>query len=149
MFAQSLIHSCNFSFDERRYWMQQNSSELFIDQANHCATTCITNVNDSNQYSEQSRRLIQRQNQAPQHQQQIDQQSQQTVDQQQQQQQEQQVEILSGREQECVSNCIEKMFISEKLLKTYLPQKFAKITQKDIEHRLNNPTDSYGKYFST
>lgn len=58
------------------------------------------------------------------------------------------VAILSGLEEECLNNCMEKMFITEKILKTYLPKKFSKITQKEIKHRLDNPTDSYGKYFT-
>lgn len=39
------------------------------------------------------------------------------------------------------------MFVSERLLKTYIPKKFSRLSFKDIEARLNNPTDSYGTYF--
>ena len=54
---------------------------------------------------------------------------------------------LSEREIECMKACVEKIFISERLLKSYIPRKFAKLSFKDIEKRLDNPTDSYGTYF--
>lgn len=40
-----------------------------------------------------------------------------------------------------MQNCVEKLFVSERLLKTQIPKKFARLSFKDVEHRLNNPTD--------
>lgn len=39
------------------------------------------------------------------------------------------------------------MYVSERLLKTQIPRKFSRLTMKDVEERVNNPTDSYGVYF--
>lgn len=52
------------------------------------------------------------------------------------------------KELECLDNCVEKLFVTEKLLKGYMVTKFSKLTEKEIVSRLNNPTDSYGKYFT-
>ena len=56
--------------------------------------------------------------------------------------------MLDEKEDKCLNNCVEKLYVTEKLLKTYVPTKFSRLTQRDIEHRLNNPTDSYGTYFT-
>jgi hypothetical protein len=39
------------------------------------------------------------------------------------------------------------MYVSERLVKSQIPRKFSRLSMKDVEHRLNNPTDSYGVYF--
>ena len=39
------------------------------------------------------------------------------------------------------------MFVSERLLKSQIPRKFSRLSMRDVEQRLNNPTDSYGVYF--
>jgi hypothetical protein len=42
---------------------------------------------------------------------------------------------------------VEKMFVSERLLKLQIPKRFARMSFKAVEERLNNPTDSHGTYF--
>lgn len=56
--------------------------------------------------------------------------------------------MLNEKENECLSNCVEKLYITERLLKKYLPSKFSNLKEKDVQERLDNPTDSYGKYFT-
>jgi hypothetical protein len=51
---------------------------------------------------------------------------------------------LSEGETTCLQNCVEKMYVSERLVKNYIPSKFSKLSFKNVEDRLNNPTDSYG-----
>ena len=46
-----------------------------------------------------------------------------------------------------MQNCVEKMYVTERLLKSQIPRKFSRLSTKDVEQRLNNPTDSYGVYF--
>jgi hypothetical protein len=55
---------------------------------------------------------------------------------------------LNEEELKCIDNCTEKLFITERILKGYLPHRFSKVTMRDIEERLNKPTDSYGTYFT-
>lgn len=54
---------------------------------------------------------------------------------------------LSPQEEACLQGCVEKMFVSERLLKSYIPRKFSRLSFKDVEERLNNPTDSFDPYF--
>ena len=57
--------------------------------------------------------------------------------------------MFTELEAQCVDNCVRKIFASTKVLRAYLPLRLkeGKITEREIERRLNNPTDSYGVYF--
>jgi len=61
--------------------------------------------------------------------------------------------LFTDTETTCVDNCIQKVFDTEKVLRRYLPFKMTKaneranLTVKEMEKRLNNPTDAYGPYF--
>lgn len=54
---------------------------------------------------------------------------------------------LNEGELNCLQTCVEKLYVSERLLKSYIPRKFSRLSFKDVEERLDNPTDSYGTYF--
>lgn len=54
---------------------------------------------------------------------------------------------LHEHEQSCLEACVKKMYLSERLLKSYIPRKFNQLPFKEIEHRLDNPTDPHGPYF--
>ena len=48
-----------------------------------------------------------------------------------------------------MDNCAYKIFASEKIMRAYIPTKLSelKLTQKDLEKRLNNPNEERGPYF--
>ena len=41
MLSQQLIHSQNFSFEDRRYQKKQNQISLLVMQATHCKDKCL------------------------------------------------------------------------------------------------------------
>jgi hypothetical protein len=58
--------------------------------------------------------------------------------------------MFSEKEATCSDNCIKKTFSSDRLLKSYIPFRLkqgGELTEKNLEKRLNNPTDAYGPYF--
>ena len=57
--------------------------------------------------------------------------------------------MFSDREATCVDNCAYKIFATDKVMRAYLPTRLGelKLTQKDLEHRLNNPNEEHGPYF--
>jgi hypothetical protein len=52
----------------------------------------------------------------------------------------------------CVNICAQKMFQSEKILRTHMPYRLQSskqdLSETEVAKRLNNPTDSYGPYFT-
>ena len=59
--------------------------------------------------------------------------------------------MFSETESFCIDNCVRKMFGSEKMLRAYIPfriKQTGNLSMKEIERRLNNPSDSYGPYFT-
>ena len=60
-------------------------------------------------------------------------------------------EMFSEKESECVDNCIKKVFGTERVLKAYIPQRMRQagnLSMTELERRTNNPSDSYGPYFT-
>lgn len=57
---------------------------------------------------------------------------------------------FSNEEGKCIDTCVSKMFQSERLLRSAIPFRLSagNLTQEAIVKRLNNPTDSYGQYFT-
>lgn len=137
MLAQQLVHSQNFSFEERRYQRKQNQIKLLEDQANFCRQRCLMpypqakavwglklkteNATSQTADGETPAVATPQGSEIP-------------------------MELLP-QELQCLQTCVEKVFVSERLLKAYIPKKFSRLSHKDIEKRLDNPTDSYGTYF--
>jgi hypothetical protein len=58
--------------------------------------------------------------------------------------------MFTETEAQCVENCTSKLYGSDKLLKSYLPARVRQsgnMTLKELERRLENPTDVTGPYF--
>jgi hypothetical protein len=58
--------------------------------------------------------------------------------------------LFSKSEATCIDNCANKVFGSDKVLRAYLPLRLKQaggLSMKEIEKRMNNPTDEYGPYF--
>ena len=58
-------------------------------------------------------------------------------------------QLFDDKEANCLDNCAYKIFASEKIMRAYIPTKLSelKLTQKDLEKRLNNPNEERGPYF--
>ena len=58
-------------------------------------------------------------------------------------------QLYSQGEATCLDNCVYKVFSSEKLMRAYLPTRMAelKLTQGELERRINNPNKEHGPYF--
>ena len=59
------------------------------------------------------------------------------------------MQLFNERESTCVDNCAYKVFATDKVMRAYLPTRFAelKLNQKELENRLNNPNEEHGPYF--
>lgn len=58
-------------------------------------------------------------------------------------------DLFSDAEVECLDNCALKVFSTEKLMRAYIPNRLSglKLTQTELERRINNPNDERGPYF--
>jgi hypothetical protein len=59
--------------------------------------------------------------------------------------------MFSETESLCIDNCVRKIFGSEKMIRAYIPLRIKQtgnLSMKEVERRLNNPSDSYGHYFT-
>lgn len=126
MLAQQLVHSQSFTFEERRFLRKQTQIQLLIDQASFCRDRCLLGYPQALKLHQLSQQQTEGSADAKVSPIPLD---------------------LSEGESKCLQNCVEKVFVSERLLKGYLPSRFSKLSFKAVEDRLNNPTDSHGQYF--
>ena len=50
-----------------------------------------------------------------------------------------------------MDNCVKKLFGSDKVMQAYLPMRLRQaggLTMREVENRMNNPTEEYGLYFT-
>ena len=124
MQAQQLIFSAKFSQEEKRLISKLNQARMIADQAELCAKSCLLD----------SIGLVALRNGSYQLKADLAQ---------------EEMQLFNERESTCVDNCAYKVFATDKVMRAYLPTRFAelKLNQKELENRLNNPNEEHGPYF--
>ena len=102
MQAQQLIFSANFSQEEKRFISKLNQACASADQAELCAKSCLMDsiglVALRNGGYELKADLAQEEKQ-----------------------------LFSEREATCIDNCVYKVFATDKVMRAYLPNRFAEV----------------------
>ena len=124
MQAQQLIHSANFTIEERKFLAKLNQVQTLSDQAELCATSCLQNSIGLKQIGD-SHFCLKANLEA------------------------EEKLLFNEKETICLDNCVFKVFATEKVMRAYLPTRLMslRLTQSEITHRLNTPNEERGPYF--
>ena len=127
-----MIHKAGLTSDERNIVTRMNKVRSLADQAEICASQCFA----------QSIGLVDPQNNGT---------FALKADQRKHSGKDKTGDFFSPAEATCIENCSYKLFITEQVMRAYLPTRMAdlSLTQSELESRLNNPNKEQGPYFYT
>ena len=119
-----MIHSASFGVEERRFINKLNQSRTLADQADVCTRTCLK---DSLGLAEVRSGIYDLKADL----------------------EAEEKQLFNAKEASCLDNCSYKMFASDKILRAYMPTRFAslKLNENELTKRLNNPNKEIGPYF--